>query len=158
MGPYDYYAPNQYQQYNGMNQYDSINQLRNQLNQNPYQNQQNMYQNQQMMRPAGLNGEIVDGIEVVKAKNVDMSGNVTFYPKSDMTEIYTKQLQPDGTSKIVIYRAVMPEENAENEQQMISVDAVGGLMAQMKTELLEEMKALFPKATTSRSRKGGASE
>ena len=65
-----------------------------------YQGQYNQPQIYAQAQPAGLNGEVVDSIDVVKAKNVDMSGHVSFYPKSDMTEIYTKQLQPDGTSRI----------------------------------------------------------
>ena len=40
-----------------------------------------------------LQGQMVDGIDTVKAKDVDMSGNPVYYPKTDGTEIYRKQLQ-----------------------------------------------------------------
>ena len=83
------YQP-QYQYNPFQSQYDRLAQMQSQYNtQTIGQPQQATY----------LNGEVVDGIDVVKAKNVDMSGHISFYPKSDMTEIYTKQLQPDGTSK-----------------------------------------------------------
>lgn len=78
------------QQYNPMVPYqDRLAQLQAQYN------QQVQYNPVQQNHTYGLNGEIVDGIDVVKAKNVDMSGNVTFYPKADMSEIYTKQLMAD---------------------------------------------------------------
>ena len=50
-----------------------------------------------------LQGQMVDGIDTVKAKDVDMSGNPVYYPKTDGTEIYRKQLQADGRSRIFVY-------------------------------------------------------
>jgi hypothetical protein len=35
----------------------------------------------------GLPGQIVDGMDAVKAKDVDMSGMATWYPKADGTEV-----------------------------------------------------------------------
>lgn len=89
--------------YNPMAPYqERLNQMQAQYNQQP------MAQQNQTM---GLNGEIVDSIDVVKAKNVDMSGQPTFYPKSDLSEVYVKRLMADGTSQIITYKAVQPEEN-----------------------------------------------
>lgn len=87
-----------------------------------------------------LNGEIVDGIDVVKAKNVDMSGNITFYPKSDLTEIYTKQLQMDGTSRIVTYKAVHPQENKPVETNTyVDIQTLNAMLEQMKSEILQSV-------------------
>ena len=124
----------------------------------PYQDRLNQMQNQfaqpqqfnsvpQTQTPV-LNGEVVDGIDVVKAKNVDMSGNVTFYPKADLSEIYTKQLQSDGTSRIITYRAVQPEKMQEAMQQAISIDMLNGMLTQLKQDLLQEIsgiKDMIPK-------------
>ena len=86
----------QQQMYNPMAPYqDRLNQMQAQYNQQP------MVQQNQMMT---LSGEIVDSIDVVKAKNVDMSGQPTFYPKSDLSEVYVKRLMADGTSQIVTYK------------------------------------------------------
>ena len=126
----------QQQIYNPMAPYqDRLNQMQAQYNQ-----QSIIQQNQ----PIGLNGEIVDSIDVVKAKNVDMSGNVTFYPKSDMSEIYTKQLQMDGTSRIVTYRAVQPETEAKKEQTQTAVDmnVINGMFGQLRADLLNEISDL----------------
>ena len=129
------------QQYGQINPYpDRLAQLQSQQQ----QFNQSQYGQQMPVQPIGLNGEIVDSIDVVKAKNVDMSGNVTFYPKSDMTEIYTKQLQADGTSRIVTYRAVQPESESQKEQKQTSVDmnTINGMFGQLRMDLLNEISDL----------------
>lgn len=120
----------QQQMYNPMAPYqDRLNQLQAQYNQVP-----------QQIQPNGLNGEMVDGIDVVKAKNVDMSGNVTFYPKADMSEIYTKQLMADGTSRIVTYKAVQPEESKPVETKpYVDVQTLNAMLGQMKSEILQSV-------------------
>lgn len=132
------YPPTQYGQINPYP--DRLAQL--QAQQQQYNQPQ--YNPQMQTQPIGLNGEIVDGIDVVKAKNVDMSGNVTFYPKSDMTEIFTKQLMPDGTSKIVTYRAIQPESESQKEQKQTFVDmnTINGMFGQLRTDLLNEISDL----------------
>ena len=144
MQPYinPYFQNNPYgqQMYNPMAPYqDRLAQLQAQYNQQPPYNQM-----AQQSQTVGLNGEVVDSIDVVKAKNVDMSGNVTFYPKSDMTEIYTKQLQSDGTSRIVTYRAVQPETEAKKEQTQTAVDmnVINGMFGQLRADLLNEISDL----------------
>ena len=161
MNPY-YFQNNpafqQQQMYNPMAPYqDRLNQMQAQYNQ-----QSIIQQNQ----PIGLNGEIVDSIDVVKAKNVDMSGNVTFYPKSDMTEIYTKQLQADGTSRIVTYKAVQPEEQKQDEpmKQYVDIQTLNTMLGQLKAEILQgvggglsEIKQMIipPEPQTSKRQRGG---
>ena len=128
----------QQQMYNPMAPYQE---RLNQMQMQAQYNQQPMVQQNQTM---SLNGEIVDSIDVVKAKNVDMSGNVTYYPKSDMSEIYTKQLQMDGTSRIVTYRAVQPETEAKKEQTQTAVDmnVINGMFGQLRADLLNEISDL----------------
>lgn len=140
MNPYFQNNPYGQQMYNPMAPYqDRLAQLQAQYNQQPPYNQM-----AQQSQAVGLNGEIVDSLDVVKAKNVDMSGNVTFYPKSDMTEIYTKQLQADGTSRIVTYRAVQPESESQKEQKQTFVDmnTINGMFGQLRMDLLNEISDL----------------
>ena len=165
MQPYTnpYFQNNPYgqQMYNPMAPYqDRLAQLQAQYNQQPPYNQM-----AQQSQAVGLNGEVVDSIDVVKAKNVDMSGNVTFYPKSDMTEIYTKQLQSDGTSRIVTYRAVQPEESKPVEtKSYVDVQTLNAMLGQMKSEILQsvggglsEIKQMIvpPEPQTSKRQRGG---
>ena len=51
-----------------------------------------------------LQGKVVDSIDVVKATDVTLDGSVCYFPLIDGSAIITKQLQPDGTSKIVVYK------------------------------------------------------
>lgn len=113
---------------------------------NPYQERLAQLQAQSAQPQAypqqstGLNGEIVDSIDVVRAKNVDMSGNVTYYPKADLSEIFTKQLMPDGTSKIVTYRAVQPEQNnQQNVPQYATIQNLNDMFIQLKSDLLQNI-------------------
>lgn len=126
-------------------QYGQINPYPDRLAQLQAQQQQYnqpQYNPQMQTQPMGLNGEVVDSIDVVKAKNVDMSGNVTFYPKADLSEIYTKQLQVDGTSRIITYRAVQPETPAQKDRKSDSDVDVVGMFGQLKTDLLQEISDL----------------
>lgn len=101
---------------------------------------QSQYGQQIPVQQVGLSGEIVDSIDVVKAKNVDMSGNVTYYPKADMSEIFTKQLMPDGTSRIVTYRAVQPEqERQQGAQQYVTIQNLNDVLVQFKNDLIQNI-------------------
>ena len=135
MNPY-YFQNNpafqQQQMYNPMTPYqERLNQMQAQYNQQP------MVQQNQMM---ALSGEIVDSIDVVKAKNVDMSGQPTFYPKSDLSEVYVKRLMADGTSQIVTYKAVQPEEsNPVETKTYVDVQTLNTMLGQMKSEILQSV-------------------
>ena len=160
MNPY-YFQNNpafqQQQMYNPMAPYqERLNQMQAQYNQQPM-----VQQNQTM----GLNGEIVDSIDVVKAKNVDMSGQPTFYPKSDLSEVYVKRLMADGTSQIVTYKAVQPEESKTVETKTyVDVQTLNAMLGQMKSEILQsvggglsEIKKMMipPEPQTSKRQRGG---
>ena len=160
MNPY-YFQNNpafqQQQMYNPMAPYqERLNQMQAQYNQQPV-----VQQNQTM----SLNGEIVDSIDVVKAKNVDMSGQPTFYPKSDLSEVYVKRLMADGTSQIVTYKAVQPEESKTVEtKSYVDVQTLNAMLGQMKSEILQsvggglsEIKQMIvpPEPQTSKRQRGG---
>ena len=135
--PY-YFQNNPYNQqmYNPMAPYqDRLAQLQAQYNQQPPYSQM-----AQQAQTVGLNGEIVDSLDVVKAKNVDMSGQPTFYPKSDLSEVYVKRLMADGTSQIVTYKAVQPEESKPVEtKSYVDVQTLNAMLGQMKSEILQSV-------------------
>ena len=152
-----FYNYNPYQaQYNPMNPYQE------RLAQLQVQSAQPQAYAQQ---PSVLSGEIVDGIDVVRAKNVDMSGRPTFYPKSDLSEVYVKRLMADGTSQIVTYKAVQPEESKPVETKAyVDVQTLKAMLGQMKSEILQsvggglsEIKQMItpPEPQTSKRQRGG---
>ncbi len=91
-------------------------------NQYPYmQQQQQIPQQFNMQTPQpqsiaaaaqGLNGKIVDGEDVVKATEVPIGGYGVF-PKADLSEIYLKTWNNNGTTSIVKFRPVIEQSQAE---------------------------------------------
>ena len=82
---------------------------------NPYYgyNQQMLRQTQPTYKPQsviGLQGKAVDSLDVVKATDIPLDGSVSYFPLIDGTAIVTKQLQQDGTSKIVVFKPIETEE------------------------------------------------
>lgn len=73
-----------------------------------YQNQQ---QQQQMVVPS-LQGKVVDSIEMVRVNEVPFGGFGVF-PKGDLSEIYIKSWNNNGTTQINTYKPVPVEETKE---------------------------------------------
>lgn len=134
------YGNNQYgyQQQPVMPYQDRLAQLQNQYNQSMPYNQLMVQQPQQM---AVLNGQMVGSLDEVKGKDVDLSGNPTWYPKVDGTEVYRKQLQPDGTSKILTY-TLSQDGMQEQPKQMVDVDMLTTLLGQLKQDLMTEISGI----------------
>lgn len=100
-----------YSGYNGYMQ-PQIPRYNNQMSFNA-QMQPNMQQNVPNYNPQpvapvvqGLQGKTVDSIDVVKAMDIPLDGSISYFPLTDGSAIVTKQLQQDGTSKTMIYKAV----------------------------------------------------
>lgn len=93
-----------------------------------------------------LQGQMVDGIDTVKAKDVDMSGSPVYYPKTDGTEIYRKQLQADGRSRIFVYRLINPEEQQQPkaEEKPIDIEAMFNQLRNDVCSEISEIKSMFP--------------
>lgn len=66
---------------------------------------------QQLPQPQGLNGKIVDSEDVVKATEVPIGGYGIF-PKADLSEIYIKSWNNNGTTSVITFKPVMPEPSA----------------------------------------------
>ena len=157
MNPYFQNNPYQQQMYNPMAPYqERLAQMQSQYNQQP---------SYQQAQSVGLNGEIVDSLDVVKAKNVDMSGQPTFYPKSDLSEVYVKRLMADGTSQIITYKAVQPEESKQEQtQQNVDIQTLNVMLGQLKAEILQgvggglsELKQMMTPPEPAKRQRGGSS-
>lgn len=102
-------------------QQQRLNQLEQQYPQfanNNYMNQQSQMMNNHNIptQTISLQGKAVDSIDVVKATDVPLDGSIIYFPQTDGSAIYTKQLQKDGTSKISIY-TIQTERTDAVEQQ-----------------------------------------
>lgn len=90
-----------YNPYNPYSSYGSYNSY------NPYYSQPLSKTNQPVYRQQmGLQGKVVDSLEVVKATDIPYDGSISYFPLTDGSAVITKQLQQDGTSRVIIYRPV----------------------------------------------------
>lgn len=100
----------------------------------------------------GLQGKIVDSIEVVKASEVPFGG-YSLFPKADLSEIYIKSWNNNGTTRISVYRPLSEEDMPEQKQadfnsiilQKVTgveqkIDAIIGTMSESQQTKKEEEK------------------
>lgn len=79
-----------------------------------YMGNPQIQQTQQMPYTSGLNGKIVDSEDVVKATEVPIGGYGIF-PKADLSEIYIKTWNNNGTTQIVTFKPLLQIENKTKE-------------------------------------------
>lgn len=141
MQPYNYYQPYLQQTQQPYPYMDRLSQL---------QSQQNLYQQMpvQANNQPQMIGKMVDGIELVKATDIPMDGNMYYFPKADCTEIYGKQWMQDGRTRILTFKPVFDdkEENSavdlKNTKFDLSEEATEAFMKRFDdlTDRLERME------------------
>lgn len=92
----------------------------------------------------GLNGKIVDGLEMVKATEVPATGFGVF-PKGDLSEIYVKSWNNNGTTNIVTFKPIEPAPQPKSEitQLIDKIDALEEKINKLTTPTVrkKEVKA-----------------
>ena len=75
--------------------------------------------NQQM----NVIGKIVDSVDVVKATDVPMDGNMYYFPKADGTEIFGKQWLSSGQTRILTFKPVFDDDtnNVSNTEEKLKI-------------------------------------
>lgn len=103
---------------------------------NPYQQrmdflqnyQQNLQQPVQQMPQANQQmnviGKIVDSVDIVKATDIPMDGNIYYFPKADGTEIFGKQWLMNGQTRILTFKPVLEDDpsNLPNEDEKTKIE------------------------------------
>ena len=74
----------------------------------------------QLTKPTTLLGKAVESIDVVKATDIPLDGSISYFPLTDGSAIVSKQLQTDGTSKIVVYKPT--QEDKKEEIKYVTID------------------------------------
>lgn len=165
--PYQTPIMNNYAPQYGAYQYNPMANI--QRYQQPDQIQQSQTMPQQII---GINGRVVQAVENINANEVPMDGSMAFFPKQDLSEIYVKGWNADGTIKTIVYKpyttpkdnqAVNSMANAENSKFTLS-DESTQLFLNKFEELSEKIgqledrfdKSLGTQRKTSRTQsKGG---
>lgn len=81
---------------------------------------QNTNQFQQQM-PRGVNGRVVQSVEMITANDVPMDGSAAFFPMQDMSAIFAKSWNADGTIKTVIFKPInetVPQNEIQNKENL----------------------------------------
>lgn len=85
-------------------------------NSNQYIPQTQNYMPMNQPSPQLLNGKVVDSADVVRATEVPIGGYGIF-PKADLSEIYIKSWNNNGTTSIITFIPVPSEAPVEVQQQ-----------------------------------------
>lgn len=110
---------------------------------------------QQTIQAIGLQGKVVDSIDAAKVSDVPFGGYALF-PKADLSEIYIKSWNNNGTTQISVYKPLPAEDSPEQKQEDFNtiilqkvvgveqkIDAIIGAISespQPKKEKIEEKK------------------
>ena len=93
---------------------------------------------QPINNPASLLGKAVESVDVVKAMDIPFDGSISYFPLTDGSAIITKQLQTNGTSKMVVYKPV--QEDKKDAVKFATLEDIQNLkddIDEMKKQLKE---------------------
>lgn len=114
---------------------------------NPYmQRMENLQQFQQAIQPQAQMqsannftplGKIVDSVDIVKATDIPMDGNMYYFPKADGSEIFGKQWLANGQTRILTFKASLDGEgnNLSSEAEKFKIEP--------SDEFLEVFQSMF---------------
>lgn len=121
---------------------------------NPYYPQQQRFQNVeqsnqqpmmttyqspiQLTKPTTLLGKAVESIDVVKATDIPLDGSISYFPLTDGSAIVSKQLQNDGTSKIVVYKPA--KEDKKEAIQFATLDDLQEAIGEIDLSDIQDLK------------------
>ena len=111
---------------------------------NPYmQRMEQLQQFQQSMQSSNqfqTMGKMVESIEMVKATDIPMDGNMYYFPKADGTELYSKQWLPTGQTRILTFKPILDSEPNNMPQEDTKSEFVA--LDELKTALFEKMESI----------------
>ena len=141
---------------------------------NPYmQRMENLQQFQQSLQPqtpqmpqmpqsqfAPL-GKMVDSVEMVKATDIPIDGNMYYFPTADGSAIFGKQWLQNGTTRILTFKPVL-DDNTNNlplmEEKLklgLSEEVTEAFMSKFDelTEKMDKLEKSFKAVSNTRARK-----
>ena len=137
---------------------------------NPYlQRMENLQQFQQVMQQPvqnnpnltpGLNMlaslvKVVESIDMVKATDIPMDGNMYYFPKADGTEIYGKAWLANGQTRILTFKPVLdndPNTLSQNEEKL-NLEVLGQVLEGIQSDIKTLTEKLDKISKPTRSKK-----
>lgn len=93
---------------------------------------------QPINNPTSLLGKAVESVDVVKAMDIPFDGSISYFPLTDGSAIITKQLQTDGTSKMVVYKPV--QEDKKDAIQFATLDDIQDAINDLDLSDIQDLK------------------
>ena len=93
---------------------------------------------QPINNPTSLLGKAVESIDVVKAMDIPFDGSISYFPLTDGSAIITKQLQTDGTSKMVVYKPV--QEDKKDAVQFATLDDIQDAINDLDLSYIQDLR------------------
>ena len=153
-----------FQQYYPMNQ--NYNQ---QMQPNPYlQRMEQLQQFQQTLQPPIQQpmanqfptlGKIVESIDIVKATDIPMDGNMYYFPTADGSAVYGKRWMNNGQTQILAFKPILEEETIKSSTNDLETlygankEVLEGILDNLNT-LNEKVDKISKANTPTRAKKG----
>ena len=93
---------------------------------------------QPINNPTSLLGKAVESVDVVKAMDIPFDGSISYFPLTDGSAIITKQLQTDGTSKMVVYKPV--QEDKKDAVQFATLEDIENAINDLDLSDIQDLK------------------
>lgn len=93
---------------------------------------------QPINNPTSLLGKAVESVDVVKAMDIPFDGSISYFPLTDGSAIITKQLQTDGTSKMVVYKPV--QEDKKDAIQFATLDDIQDAINELDLSDIQDLR------------------
>lgn len=84
-------------------------------------------------------GKMVESIDIVKATDIPIDGNIYYFPKADGTEIYSKTWLSNGQTRILTFKPILDDSpnTLSNDEEKLKFDTIeqvlGGIQNDIKT-------------------------
>ena len=127
----------------------------------PYMQNQNMMQGQMQTQVQQFSQPIiprvVNVLEEITANDVPMNSPYSVFPKVDLSEIYVKSWNANGTIQTAVYRPVQPE-NSEQGTNIPQTDfnALNEDVRALRQEISERFDRLESSMTNSKTKASGS--
>lgn len=85
-----------------------------------------------------LKGKPVTSIDEVRATSVDFDGSISYFPDLANGKIYTKQINMDGTSKILMYEPVeIPQPVMKGQDDFVTREEFNAVIQSIQSHFAE---------------------
>ena len=104
------------------------------------QYQQNLQQPMLPSQMSGANqftplGKIVESVDIVKATDIPMDGNMYYFPTADGSSIYTKRWLPNGQTQVLAFKPIMENEILPNDEVKMQLGAFSEVLTVIQNDI-----------------------